>query len=76
MLADNPDTPTGLSALASGYGKTGRHEDEAAVLERYVATHEDEGVLRQHTYQIRFVAPLTKDGFEHLEVSAEHSGLR
>ena len=43
MLADNPDNPTGLLALANEYGKAGRHEDEAAVLERYVATHEDEG---------------------------------
>jgi hypothetical protein len=39
MLADNPDNPTGLLALANEYGKAGRHEDEAAVLERYVATH-------------------------------------
>ncbi len=43
MLADNPDNPTGLLALANEYGKAGRHEDEAVVLERYVATHEDEG---------------------------------
>jgi predicted Zn-dependent protease len=43
MLADNPDNPTGLLALANEYGKAGRHEDEAAVLQRYLATHEDEG---------------------------------
>jgi predicted Zn-dependent protease len=43
MLADNPDNPTGLLALANEYGKAERFEDEAAVLERYVATHEDEG---------------------------------
>ena len=43
MLADNPDNPTGLLALANEYNKAGRHEDEAAVLERYVATHDDEG---------------------------------
>jgi predicted Zn-dependent protease len=43
MLADNPDNPTGLLALANEYGKAGRYEDEAAVLERYVAKHEDEG---------------------------------
>jgi len=43
MLAENPDNPTGLLALANEYGKAGRDEDEAAVLERYVATHEDEG---------------------------------
>jgi predicted Zn-dependent protease len=43
MLADNPDNPTGLLALANEYQKAGRHEDEAAVLERYLAKHEDEG---------------------------------
>lgn len=43
MLADNPDNPTGLLALANEYGKAERYEDEAAVLERYVTTHEDEG---------------------------------
>ncbi len=43
MLADNPNNPTGLLALANEYNKVGRYEDEAAVLERYVATHEDEG---------------------------------
>ena len=39
MLADNP---TGLLALANEYNKAERYEDEAAVLERYVATHERE----------------------------------
>ena len=43
MLAENPDNPTGLLALANEYGKARRDEDEAAVLGRYVATHEDEG---------------------------------
>jgi predicted Zn-dependent protease len=43
MLADNPDNPTGLLALANEYGKVERYEDEAAVLERYVSKHEDEG---------------------------------
>ena len=43
MLAENPDNPTGLLALANEYGKVERHEDEAAALQRYVATHEDEG---------------------------------
>jgi tetratricopeptide (TPR) repeat protein len=37
MLADNPDNPTGLLALANEYNKVDRHEDEAAVLERYIA---------------------------------------
>jgi predicted Zn-dependent protease len=43
MLADNPDNPTGLLALANEYNKVDRHEDEAAALQRYVSTHEDEG---------------------------------
>jgi tetratricopeptide (TPR) repeat protein len=43
MLADNPDNPTGLLALANEYEKAGRDEDEAAVLERYLAVHVDEG---------------------------------
>ena len=45
MLADNPDNPTGLLALANEYGKAGRHEDEAAVLQRYVSlpNNDDEG---------------------------------
>ncbi len=42
MLADNPDNPTGLLALANEYGKAGRYEDEAAVLERYVSVHRDD----------------------------------
>ncbi len=48
MLADNP---TGLLALANEYGKVERYEDEAVVLERYVANHEDERTVRQHTPQ-------------------------
>jgi tetratricopeptide (TPR) repeat protein len=44
LLADNPDNPTGLLALANEYNKAGRYQDEAAVLERYVSFHsEDEG---------------------------------
>ncbi len=43
MLADNPENPTGLLALANEYKKAGRDEDEAAVLKRYVEAHEDEG---------------------------------
>lgn len=43
MLADNPDNPTGLLALSNEYHKAGRYEDEAAVLERYVQVHDDEG---------------------------------
>lgn len=43
MLADNPDNPTGLLALANEYGKAGRDEEEAATLKRYVDGHDDEG---------------------------------
>ena len=42
MLADNPDNPTGLLALANEYRKVERYEDEAATLERYVSTHRDD----------------------------------
>ncbi len=42
MLADNPDNPTGLLALANEYRKAERYEDEAAALERYVAANEDD----------------------------------
>ena len=45
LLADKPENPTGLLALANEYQKAGRYEDEAAVLERYVSlpNHDDEG---------------------------------
>jgi predicted Zn-dependent protease len=43
MLADDPRNPTGLLALANEYKKAGRHEDEAAALQRYTSAHEDEG---------------------------------
>jgi tetratricopeptide (TPR) repeat protein len=45
MLADNPDNPTGLLALANEYQKAERYEDEAAVLDRSVSlpNNEDEG---------------------------------
>jgi hypothetical protein len=39
------------------------------VLERYVANHDGEGALKQHTYQIRFVATLTEDGVGRLDAS-------
>jgi tetratricopeptide (TPR) repeat protein len=41
-LADNSNNPTGLLALANEYQKAGRHEDEAAILQRYVIAHEDD----------------------------------
>jgi tetratricopeptide (TPR) repeat protein len=44
MVADNPDNPTGLLALANEYQKAGRYEDEAAALERYLSVlSDDEG---------------------------------
>ncbi len=42
MVAANPDNPTGLLALANEYQKAERYEDEAAVLERYIARHPDD----------------------------------
>ena len=60
-----PDGATG--ALANEYNKAERHEDEAAVLERYVATHEQERTTRQHESQIRFRARLTEIGAEQVE---------
>jgi hypothetical protein len=54
MLADNP---MGLLALANEYQKAGRHEDEAAVLERYVATHESERTARGNTLRESDSAP-------------------
>jgi hypothetical protein len=70
MLADNPDNPTGLLALANEYGKVERYEDEAAVLERYVLKHERERTVRQHTPQMRVRAQLTDDGVERVEVAS------
>jgi Tfp pilus assembly protein PilF len=69
MLADNPDNPTGLLALANEYQKAGRYEDEAAVLERYVSVHEHERTVRQHTPQLRFSAPLTGDDAGRVELT-------
>ena len=34
MLADNPDNPTGLLALANEYNRVDCHEGEAALRER------------------------------------------
>ena len=61
MLADNPDNPTGLLALANEYNKVGRYEDEAAVLQRHVRNHERECTERQHSSWIEFSAPLNGD---------------
>jgi hypothetical protein len=61
MLADNLGNPTGLLALANEYNKAERYEDEAAVLERYVATHVHERSDRQRLHWLRFSAPLTGD---------------
>ena len=42
MIADNPDNPTGLLALANEYQKAQRYEDEAAALERYLSVYSDD----------------------------------
>jgi hypothetical protein len=69
MLADNPDNPTGLLALANEYQKAGRHEDEAAVLGRYVSVHERERTVRQHSPQLRFSAQLTGEDAGRVELT-------
>lgn len=69
MLADNPDNPTGLMALANEYGKAGREEDEAAVLQRYVNAHERERNERKHTPWVRFSATLTGERAGQVEVA-------
>jgi predicted Zn-dependent protease len=71
MLADNPDNPTGLLALANEYNKAGRHEDEAAILERYVSTHEDEG----NAY-LRLGEALREVGSEDEARAAYEAGVR
>jgi predicted TPR repeat methyltransferase len=61
MLADNPDNPTGLLALANEYEKAGRDEDEAAVLERYLAVHvDDEGNAYARLGSVRRVTPMRR----------------
>jgi hypothetical protein len=69
MLADNPNNPTGLLALANEYGKAGRDEDEAVTLERYVSTHDRERTGRQHPPWMRFSAPLTGDNAGRVELT-------
>jgi len=68
MLAYIPVIPTGLLALAIEYDKAGRYVDEAAVLERYVASHERERTERQRPLWLRFSAPLTGGSSEKLEL--------
>ncbi len=69
MLADNPDNPTGLLALANEYNKAAWYEDEAAILERYVATHEHERTTRQHQLWIKFSASLTGEDVGRIELA-------
>ena len=71
MLADNPENPTGLLALANEYGKAGRDEDEAAVLKRYVEANEDEG----NAY-LRLGEVLTKLGRDDEARGAYGTGIR
>ena len=68
MLADNPENPTGLLALANEYKKAGRDEDEAAVLKRYVGAHERERSERQHASRFSFRARLTGEGAGTIEL--------
>ncbi len=68
MLADNPDNPTGLLALANEYKKAGRDEDEAAVLKRYVGAHERERSERQREPRFTFRARLTGEGAGTIEL--------
>ena len=68
MLADNPENPTGLLALANEYKKVGREEDEAAVLKRYVEAHERERSERQRAPKFSFRARLTGDGAGAIEL--------
>ena len=64
MLADNP---TGLLALANEYNKVERYEDEAVVLERYVASHEHGRNEGQHPLCIRFTGSLSGDSTGRVE---------
>jgi hypothetical protein len=64
VLADNP---TGLLALAKEYNKVERYEDEAAVLERYAVSREDERNTGQHPPWIRFTGALSGDGTGRVE---------
>jgi hypothetical protein len=68
MLADNPENPTGLLALANEYKKAGCEEDEAAVLKRYVEAHERERSERQHAPRFSFRTRLTGDGAGAIEL--------
>ena len=68
MLADNPENPTGLLALANEYKKAGREEEEAAVLKRYVEAHERERSERQRAPRFSFRARLNGDGAGTIEL--------
>lgn len=70
MLADNPDNPTGLLALANEYGKAGRREDEATTLKRYLDKHDDEG----NAY-LRLGEVLTELGREEEAAEAYERGI-
>jgi hypothetical protein len=67
-LADNPENPTGLLALANEYKKAGRDEDEAAVLKWYVGAHERERSGRQHAPRFTFRAHRTGEGAGKVEL--------
>lgn len=71
MLADNPDNPTGLLALANEYKKTGRDEDEAAALKRYL----DLGVDDEGNAYLRLGEALERLGREDEARQAYKSGV-
>ncbi len=68
MLADDPENPTRLLALANEYKKAGRDEDEAAVLKRYVGAHERERTGRQRVPCFSFRARLPGEGAGKIEL--------
>ncbi len=73
MVADNPDNPTGLLALANEYGKAGRDEDEVVALGRYVERfgEEDEG-----NAWLRLGGALSRLGREEEARAAYEGGVR
>ena len=73
MLADNP---TGLLARANEYNKVERYEDEAVVVERYVASHEHGRTVRQHPLWIRFTGALSGDDIGRVERLRTWRGLQ
>jgi hypothetical protein len=53
MLADNPDNPTGLLALANEYNKAARYEDETHLPLSHSTTQFSHEYLCQNPFQNR-----------------------